>query len=274
MKVVTTKTELLYRALLPMKVASFDDIIQKASSIVGNTADRRYIYRKYIKRLIESGKLKRVRKQLYMVLSPLEDPERPSVDKFLIASRIRDNYYLGYQTALEHYGCASSLYNEAHVSVKAEDRFDPFQFDRFSFIPIFVKDVTLEVVEKPYRESVLRVSSKERTFIECIDRVKYAGGWEECIKSLEGLGGLNFERLLNLLRKYENQSLSRRVGYVLELLKERSPFYEHLDVRKLEEIEEMITGSPRYLISGEKGPLNTRWQLYIPDDFEERLRGI
>ena len=271
---MVTKTELLYRALLPMIVVSFDDIIQKASSIVGNTADRRYIYRKYIRRLIESGKLKRVRKQLYMVLSPLEDPERPSVDKFLIASRIRDNYYLGYHTALEYYGCASSLYNETHVSVKAEDRFDPFQFNRFSFIPIFVKDVILEVVEKPYRESVLRVSSKERTFIECIDRVKYAGGWEECIKSLEGLGGLNFERLLNLLRKYENQSLSRRVGYVLGLLKERSPFYEHLDDRKLKEIENMVTGSPRYLISGEKGPLNKRWELYIPEDFEERLRGI
>lgn len=108
-----------------MKVVSFDDIMLKASSIVGNTADRRYIYRKYIRRLIESGKLKRIRKQLYMVLSPLEDPERPLVDKFLIASKIRDNYYLGYHTALEHYGCASSLHNEAYISIKAEDRFDP-----------------------------------------------------------------------------------------------------------------------------------------------------
>lgn len=271
---MVTKTEELYSALLSMKVVSFDDIVEKTRSIIRAVPSRRYIYRKYVDRLIKKRKLQRIRKGLYIVLSPIEEPEIHVVDKLLIASKIRNEYYLGFHTALEYYGCAHSHHNEAYICVKMKHRFDPFQYKRFRFRPVFVEDTDLEVEEKRYQESILRISSKEKTFLECIDRVQYAGGWEECLKSLEGLGGLDFEKLLNLLHKYERDILFRRVGYILELLKKRSPFYEHLNEHLLNEIEKQITGPPRYLISGEKGPLNKRWNLYIPRDFEEVLKGI
>ena len=272
---MVTKTETLYNALLPMKVVSFNDIVKKAAGIIEATPNRRYIYRKYVKRLITSGKLQRIRKGLYIVLSPLEEQEGYVTDKLLIASKIRNKYYLGFHTALEYYGCASSFYNEAYVCVKAKDRFNPFQYKRFSFRPVFVDDITLGVEEKNYHGNTIKVSSKERTFIECIDRIQYAGGWEECIKSLEGLRTLNIEKLVNLLlHKYKKDILFRRVGYILELLKERSPFYEHVNDHLLNEVEKQITGPPKYLTYGKKGTLNRRWKLYIPDGFEEKLRCI
>jgi len=273
-KKMVTKTEALYKALLKRKVVRFNDIVKEASGIIEAAPNRRYIYRKYVNRLIEDSKLQRIRKGLYIAFSPLEEPERHMADKLLIASKIRDEYYLGFHTALEYYGCASSFYNEAYICVKPRDRFDPFQYKRFTFIPVFVKDVALEVEEKRYQESTLRVSSKEKTFIECIDRVQYTGGWEECVKSLEGLAGLNMEKLLNLLKEYGSDTLSRRVGYILELLRKRSPFYEHVEDRLLSDIEKMITGLPRYLVPSERGILNRKWKLYVPEDFEEKLRGI
>jgi len=274
-KKLVTKTEALFTALLPMKVVSFDDIVIKASKVIEATPNRKYIYRKYVDRLVKSGKLQKIRKGLYIVLSPLEEPKRHVVDKLLIASKVRKEYYLGFHTALEYYGCASSLYNEAYICVKVEDRFNPFQYKRFRFKPVFVKDVNLEVEKKRYHGNVVKVSSKERTFIECVDRVQYAGGWEECIKSLEGLGGLNMEKLVNLLlRDYKKDILFRRVGYILELLKKRSQFYEHVNDRLLSKIERHITGQPRYLIYGEKGILNERWKFYIPRTFHEKLKGI
>jgi len=271
---MVTKTESLYNALLPMKVVSFNDLVEKASSIIETTPNRGYIYRKYVKRLIESGKLQRIRRGLYTVLSPLEEPKRHIVDKLLIASKIKDEYYLGFHTALEYYGCASSFYNEAYICVKVKDRFDPFEYKRFSFKPVFVEDTTIGVEEKHYQGSIIKVSTKERTFIECIDRIQYAGGWEESIKSLEGLGGLNMEKLLNLLYAHRKDILFRRVGYVLELLKDRSPFYEHVNEHLLNEIEKQIAGPPRYLIYREEGHLNRRWKLYIPQDFQEKIRGV
>jgi predicted transcriptional regulator of viral defense system len=236
--------------------------------------NRRYIYRKYVKRLTEKGKLQRIRKGLYFVLSPLEEPERHVVDKLLIASKIRAEYYLGFHTALEYYGCASSLYNEAYICVKPNDRFNPFQYKQFSFKPVFVNDVAFQVEEKHYQNNRIKVSSKERTFLDCIDRVQYAGSWEECIKSLQGLGGLDLERLLTLLHKYKNDNLYRRAGYVLELLRQSSPFYEQVDDQLLNEIQSHVKGSPRYLINRKKGIRQKRWKLYIPEDFEEKLRGI
>jgi predicted transcriptional regulator of viral defense system len=93
-------------------------------------------------------KLQRIRKGLYIVLSPVEKPERHVADKLLIASKTRVEYYLGFHTALEYYGCASSFCNEAYICMKEKDRFDPFQYKRSSFRPVFIEDIPLGVEEK------------------------------------------------------------------------------------------------------------------------------
>ena len=271
---MVTKTEALYKVLLPMKIVNFDEIVKKAAEIMGANKNRKYIYRKYVERLVKMGKLQPIRKELYAVISPLETPKKHEIDKLLIASKIRQNYYLGFHTALEYYGCANSLLNEAYICVQPKNRFNPFKYKRFTFKPVFVKDVTSEIIEKPYYQTLIKVSSKERTFIECIARTKYAGGWEECIKSLEGLSGLNFEKLLDLILKQKSKSLKRRVGYILELLKKTSPFYEHLNETLLSKIADQAEGPPQYLMRGLKGPLNKKWNLYVSEEFEEKLRGI
>jgi predicted transcriptional regulator of viral defense system len=273
-KSMVKKTEALYDALLLKRIVSFNDIIQESSKIIGNYTNRGYIYRKYVKRLVENGKLQAIRKGLYAVLSPLEKTEKYEPDKLLIASKIRKNYYLGFHSALEFYGCAYSAFNQAYVCIQARDRFDPFKYKRFTFKPVFVRDVTSRIVEKPYGSSLLRVSSKERTFIECIDRVEYAGGWEECTKSLENLSGINFEKLVNLALSQKRKSLLARTGYMIELLRNRSPFYEHVNDRLLRRATLEHKGQPQYMVRGKKGSLNKRWNLYIPEDFEEELRGI
>jgi predicted transcriptional regulator of viral defense system len=268
------KTEELYSRLLPMRIASFDDIVQSTQKEVASSANRRYIYRKYVKRLVDTGKLQAIRKGLYAVLSPLEKPDEHETDKLLIASKIRKEYYLGFHTALEYYGSAYSAFNEAYVCVQAKNRFDPFHYQRFTFKPVFIKDTVSQIVEKPHGQSFLRVSSKERTFMECIDRVQYAGGWEECIKSLAELSGIDFEKLVTLTLQQRKQILFREVGCFLEFLRDTSPFYEHISQDLLEKLTNRVKGSPQYLVRGETGELNERWRLYIPEDFEEKLKGI
>lgn len=268
-----TKTERLYRELIPLRAVSFDDIVEKALNIIEAAPSRSYINQKYVRRLVEDKKLQRVRRGLYLVLSPLEKPGDYVVDKSVIASKVRNEYYLGFHTALEYYGCAQSLHNMAYVCVKTNDRFDLFNYGRFFFKPVFVEETNLEVEEKFHQGHILRVSSKERTFIDCLDKVQYAGGWEECLKSLYGLGGLEFQKLIDLLLRTKKDILLRRVGYVLEFLKDHSPFYEHLEDRLLDKIAERISGSPRYL-NGEPGPFNERWNLYVPNNFEEMFKGI
>jgi len=207
-------------------------------------------------------------------MSPLEEKEKYEPDKLLIASKIRKEYYLGFHTALEYYGCAYSVFNEAYICIQPKDRFDPFSYKRFTFKPVFVKGTTKQVQEKTYQNSLLKVSSKERTFIECIDRPQYAGGWEECVKSLDNLSGIDAKKLVNLTLMQTRKNLPRRVGYVLELLRNRSPFYEHISDSTLNELKTEVRGPPQYLVRGKKSSLNKRWNLYIPDGFEEELRDV
>jgi len=254
-------------------VVSFDEIVEAMSRLIGTSPGRRYIYHKYVSRMVEAGKLVGIRRGLYSVLSPLDTPEGHSVDKLLVASKVRPNYYLGFHTALEYYGCASSLINEAYTCVKAEHRFDQFSYGRYMFRPVFVDDTSLGVEEESYLGNVVRVSGRERTLIECIDRVQYAGGWEECVKSLEGLSNVDARKLLEQLRG-RKKALVRRVGFIVELLKSRSQFYEHIPVEVLNDLSSRASGSPQYFIEGDKGALNKRWGLYVPEGFEERLRGI
>jgi hypothetical protein len=104
--------------------------------------------------------------------------------------------------------------------------------------------------------------------------VQYAGGWEECIKSLSELKGINYEKLVALTLDQRKQILTRQVGYFLEYLRNTSPFYEHISQDLLEKLKKQVKGSSQYLARREPGELNARWRLYIPEDLEEKLKGI
>jgi len=268
-----SKTEKLYNALLPLKIVTFDEIVQQALKITNSASNRRYIHRKYIRRLVEADRLQQIRKGLYAVLSPLENTEEYTPDKLLVASKIRKDYYLGFHTALEYYGAAYSTFNQAYICVKPKDRFDPFTYKRFKFKPVFVKETTSQVAEKPYGTSVLRVSTKERTLLDCITRPQYAGGWEECIKSLENLSGVIAEKTIALALEQKRKTIRRRLGYILVLLRNRSPFYEHISDHTLDKLKTEKQAPTLYLVRGKKSKLNKNWNLYIPENFEEELRG-
>ncbi len=268
------KIDTLYITLLPLKVVTLDEIVHQASKIVEGSQTRAHIRKKYVKRLVETGRLEKIRRGLYTVISPVERGENYQPDKLLIASKIRKEYYLGFHTALEYYGSAYSVFNNAYIGIKRKNKFAPFRYRRFAFKPVYVNDTASEILEKSYGKNTVKVSSKERTFIDCIDRPQYAGGWEECLKSLENLSGMDFDKLTSLTLQQKTKSLPRQVGYVLELLKSKSPFYEHLSENLLEEIEREVVNPPRYLINGEKGNLNRRWKLIIPEAFEEELIGV
>ena len=269
---MSSKTELLYEQLLRRRVLPFGEIVEIARNTLGEDYDRSYINTKYVQPLVRAGRLERVRRGLYVALSPIE--EKPQVDKFLIASKIRSDYYLGYHTALEFHGCAYSAHNEAYACVRPLSRFTPFTFHNHTFKPVFTKDLDSEIEEKEYRDHSIRVSSRERTFVECLDRVEYAGGWEEALKSLENLGGLEFEKIQKHAIQTQKQILIRKTGFILEILKRRSLFYEHLPESTLKGIEKKVHGAPTYLIRNVGGPLNPRWRIYVPTGFEEKLRGI
>lgn len=264
--------EELYSALYQRRVFSLDEAVEAAEKLTGRRSVRPYVSSKYLNGLVEDGKLERVRQGLYVVVPP---GGGVVVDKLLLASKIRRNGFLGFHTALEFYGCAYSAMREAYVCVAARDRFRGFLYAGFSFRPVYVGDAGFEVVEVEYQGQPVRIESRERLFIDCVSRPKYAGGWEECLKSLEGLGGLDFDRLVGMLGGgYGGQTSVRRAGLVLEMLRGSSVFYRHLPEDALDRVEGLVSRGYRYLVPGGGGRLVKRWRLIVPEGFSGLLRAV
>jgi len=254
------------------QVVTTPELVAHVTEILGPEQENGYVYKKFIYPLLKKKYLTRIRRNLYHVTPP---GYRDSiVDRFTVASQIRQSYYLCFHTALEFYGVAYSYQNRVHIGVKPRNRFDEFSYQNTAYVPFLTDDVETGVVTQSHRGRDVAVCSKERLFIECVKYPDRAGGWEEVLKSLQGMGGIDFDTLPNHLFLAENQSLLRRVGLVLELLRDESLYYRHIEDSTIEEIQKRVKGNERYLEKGKIGTLNKKWMLYVSGDFEQYLRGV
>lgn len=234
--------------------------------------DEKYVYIKYINPLLKSGKIERIRRGLYTAIDPVT--EHPIADPIIVASKLRTPYYLGYHTALTLYGSAYSTRNQTHTCIKPENQFRAFTYNGTTYTPLYTRDIETNIQTINHRGHKVRVCGKERLLIELVETPQYIGGWEQTLKSLETLGGVEYTKIPEILEKKNTQILTRKTGYILTLLKQHSIYHRHLPEQVTQRIQEMVRGQPEYLEKNRKGPLDKQWMLYIPENFTEYLRGI
>jgi len=262
----------LYHQLAQDRVVTLQDITQITENILGRTLNTSYVYQKYVHSLQRRGYIHRIRRNLYAVKQPGQT--QPTADRYLIASKIREKYYLGYHTALEFHGTAYSIWNTTYICVNPGDRFDEFTHMNQTYRPVLVEDTETDIETHNHLGHQICVCSKERLFVECLDHPEYAGGWEETLKSLQSLPGLDFSHLTDYALNRDKQVLTRKVGWALEKLREESIFYQHLTDEPLNRLTANLTPLKMYLQRGTPGELNLKWRLYVPKQVEEATRGI
>jgi predicted transcriptional regulator of viral defense system len=270
------KTERLYAYALRRHVVTSEELGEWAARELGK--DYKYLYTKYITRLLEQGKLVRVTRGMYAArnlfpIDPYHDPDAPP-NKYLVGSKLRRRYYLGYHTALELHGCAYSIFYETHVVTRDEDKFRSFVNGPEAFRSVLSKDVETEVVEVRVLDQDVRASSPSRTFVECVRRWDLCGGLEEVLKSLDSLEGVTPEGLDAAIGIYGYDILRRSVGFFLELMKAESPYYDRIPLEYINSLREGTGETPAYLIRGEPSVLSDRWNLYVPDYLDELMAGV
>jgi len=223
-KMSKTITDETYTWILQSNATTLEEITVYLSHPTEKT--KKYAYDKIITPLIKQNKIDRIRRGLYTAIDPIT--EQPVADPIIVASKIRDHYYLGYYSALTLHGSAYSARTQAHVCVHPEDRFKEFIYNGVTYTPLYTEDTQTNIQIIHYRGHKVRVCGKERLLIEIVDSPKHMGGWEESLKSLETLGGVEYEKIPALLEKKGNQKLIRKTGYVLELLRDHSIYHRHL----------------------------------------------
>jgi len=75
---------------------------------------------------------------------------------------------------------------------------------------------TIEVSLDGYR---VNISDREKTIVDCLDRLEHCGGIPEVAKALYyGRDELDFAKMAEHARKNGNRAVSQRLGYLMEKL--------------------------------------------------------
>ncbi len=215
----------------------------------------------YINNLREKGYFQKIRKGLYAVVPPnLVNTDEMRPDKFIVASKIRNQYYISHHSALELQGLAQSVFSVVWITSKNPGR-------SFSFQDIDYRIITTKhffgYEAMDYLGVPIKVSDTERTVLDCIRNHKYAGGWEELMKSLENLPYLDLEKIMDYLGRFNEKSLYQKAGFVLQSLDIEMSRY--VLMRSKEKI-----GKRTYYLDKNKDSFYLKeWNLMIPKRFKE-----
>ena len=204
----------------------------------------------------KSKTIKKVRNGLYVFEA--NSPYAYST-KFEIASKITSDSYVAYHSALEFYGLGNQRFNLVYVC--SSSRFNDFEFEGIDYVHKRSK-VDIEIIKRS--DSETRVTSLERTIIDCIENIPLAGGIEELLHALTDVQIVDEDSMLDVLNSYNSIILYQKCGYILEHFKQQMSLSDHFfDVCKSK-----LTNQIKYFLNNEYDAkdlaFNAKWNLVAP----------
>lgn len=144
------------------------------------------------------------------------------VDQLLRREGVTE-YYVAYQSAALVYGAASQLPQALLVALPGQRR--PIALGRAEIIFVQVQRAKFfGSQEIRYHDAPLRISDREKTLLDCLDRFDLSGGMDEVVHTIGALlPEVDPARLLAYAPAMHNQALVHRLGYILETLATQQP---------------------------------------------------
>lgn len=181
------------------------------------------------------------------------------IDELMKDYEARDDYYIAYQSAASLHGAAHQLPFDLMVALPQQRR--PIELGQTQIVFVQLKPSKFfGFHEMAYQESRLNVSDPEKTILDCLERFDLSGGVDEVARTLSVLiEKITADKLLDYLKRMDNQALTQRLGLILERLSTLQAIDEHL----LEGIAHLV-GNHTYPLDphGEDGgEVDTRWYI-------------
>lgn len=163
----------------------------------------------------------KLRRGVY-VIAPLEAGERGAEDYtvhgFVIASFLASPYYIGYWSALNHHGLTEQTPPSVYVVTTLPKKSRAILDTRFVFVTV-PKAKVFGIEETEVEKRSVRISSPEKTVVDCLDHPEHCGGVEEVAKAIYfSKDELDFKKVVGFARKIGNNTVAKRLGYIAETL--------------------------------------------------------
>ncbi len=222
---------------------------------------------------IAMGRLLHVRRGLYAVVPEGFTADSYIVDPYLIAAKATDDAIIAYRSALALHGYGYSVHNSmTYLTTKRESTKFDFQGTEYigatqpkALMKQGKESSSVDLIDRAGME--IRVTSLERTLVDCFDRLDLAGGIEEVWRSLESVTYLKLKSLLEYVSFLDNAVTSAKVGLFLDMSKERL----HLSEQDINSLRDRRPKTPTYMFRSERsGKLVNDWNLIVPVNILER----
>lgn len=205
------------------------------------------------------------RRSIYFIVEPGQHYNNAQPDCFQLATQLAPGAIICYASALMVVGKSHSVINTMYVSAESRFRSLEFQGMKYQYVDLPKRNVSIQ--EFPYKGGIVRTTTIERTLIDCIRAMRYSGGFENLYRSYEGIAYLNWKKLENCLKHFESPLLKARVGFFIELFKDRWKIPEGFFIR----LQKLVPKNPDYFLGRrvKSGKLISRWNLIIPEQVLE-----
>ena len=221
-------------------------------------------YSNWISNKLRSKTYVKIRNNLYALVDPSTNDIYST--KFEIASSISKSSFICFHSALEYYGIANQVFND--VMVGSLTKFNDFIFGDNEFI--YKRSKSMAFVNDIVSEGI-RVTSLEKTIVDCIDEIDFSGGIEEVLNALEQIKYLKEEKLIEVLEDNDKMFLYQKVGYLLEIYNDQLNLSENF----FNQCKLHLTNKTNYFLKGEfkRVILNKDWNLIVPENIKSRING-
>ncbi len=210
--------------------------------------------------------LARIRRGYYLVTNDYLPGTYIESDYLLIAGRMTDDAVISYHTAMEFHALAYSVASTVYFN--SDERIGLLlseygQYQQLSH-PTQLKpdNVYLETKLHDRMGMDIRVTTIERTLVDCLHRPELSGGWEEIWHSFESINFLDIGRVINYAVRLGNATTIAKVGFFLEQHQEQFSVKEE----QLNQLAHHKPKSRHYMEKAHKGPVKSlqRWNLVVP----------
>ncbi|MEM2941713.1 MAG: hypothetical protein QW304_09240 [Thermoproteota archaeon] len=174
------------------------------------------VLRKILYRLTMKGRIQRIKRGYYILVPARAGYETSWTEHvFSFINKIIDEYYVGYWTALNYWQMTEQIPRTIFIATGKRRRDFSYNNTPIHFITVSPQKFFGWTVEK-IGDVEFRISDREKTILDSLDMLHYAGGISEVAKGLRS--NLDWEKMIRYAKNLQNNTVSKRLGYLIELL--------------------------------------------------------
>jgi len=216
--------------------------------------------RELLSDMTKRGLLMRLKAGLYHIIPYEVNAETFMPDWHLLAEHlVKDSkHYIGYYTALQIHGLITQPSLKEQIVVSKQFRPSEIKIKEIPFQFIYHNEKHFFGAKKIWIDNYNKAmcSDLEKTIIDCLFKPDYAGGIVEIARAIYvSKDKINYDILLEYVKKFDSQAVIKRLGFLLEILE--------INTHIISELHKLVTISDIVLDTElpKTGKRNSRWSI-------------